>query len=205
MRKLQRFWGQEITFFDVLIRQAHPGPNAQPYRSLADKTADARRYKEEDAIEYTVLVDDLEGTTHELYGGMADPTYIIDADGRVAFYNMWTHVPTLHRALQALTAQRNRGVVLGGIYRPIRPLASIADGWRGVQRGWPQSAIELELAVPTMASAPFIGYQLRPLLAPIALRATPLPASARLSLAAGVVALAVLAVNLNRSRRKAQV
>src|SRR5436190_2129030 len=137
MRKLQQFWGQEVTFFDVLIRQAHPGPSAQPYRTFADKMADARRYKTDEAIPYTVLVDDLDGTTHKQYGGMADPTYVIDADGRVAFYNMWTHVPTLHRAIHALIERRNRGIVLGGLYRPIRPLAAVTDGWRAIRRGLP--------------------------------------------------------------------
>jgi hypothetical protein len=198
MRKLQHFWGQEITFFDILIRQAHPGPEARPYRTFADKMADAKRYKQQDAIEYSVLVDDLDGSTHHAYGGMADPSYLIDADGRVAFYDMWTHVPTLHRALRMLTQQKNRGVVLGGISRAIRPLAAITDGWRALQRGWPQSAVELEAAVPTMASAPFVGYQLRPLLAPIGLRATPLPIPARLALAAAAFAAAVV---ISRSRR----
>lgn len=203
MRKLQQFWGQEVTFFDVLIRQAHPGPQARPYRTFDEKMADARRYKTEDGIEYTVLVDDLEGTTHQQYGGMADPTYLIDADGRIAFYNMWTHVPTLHRALALLSAQQGRGVVLGGVYRPIRPLAAITDGWRGIQRGLPQSAIELEKAVPGMASVPFIGYQLRPLLAPIGLRATPLPATARGIFAAALFGAAAVAFAATRRRLRA--
>jgi len=43
-----------------------------------------------------VLVDDYEGTTHRAYSqAMADPAFLLDTDGRVAFYNMWTHVPTL--------------------------------------------------------------------------------------------------------------
>jgi hypothetical protein len=199
MRKLQQFWGQEITFFDVLIRQAHPGPAARPYRMFADKMADAKRYKQQHDIEYTVLVDHLDGSVHQNYGGMADPAYLIDADGRVAFYNMWTHVPTLHRAIRALTRQDNRGVVLGGISRAIRPLAAIIDGWPAIQRGLPQSAVELEAAVPTMASAPFVGYQLRPLLAPIGLRATPLPIQARMALIAAAVAAVVV---VGRRRRR---
>lgn len=200
LRKLQQFWGQEITFFDILIRQAHPGPHARPYRSFADKMADARRYKTDEGIEYTVLVDDLDGSTHHEYGGMADPTYVLDADGRVAFYNMWTHVPTLHRALEALTEQRNRGVVLGGLYRPIRPMASITDGWRAIERGWPQSAIELEKAIPGSASSAYVGAQLKPLLAPIGLRATPLPTSARMLFAAGAFGAAAVAFAATRRR-----
>jgi len=201
MRKLQQFWGQEITFFDVFIRQAHPGPEVPPYRTFADKMADARRYTQQHGIEYTVLVDHLDGSVHQAHGGMADPAYLIDADGRVAFYNMWTHVPTLHRAMRALTEQGNRGVVLGGISRAIRPLAAITDGWPAIQRGLPQSAAELEAAVPTLASGPFVGYQLRPLLAPIGLRATPLPIPARMALVAAAVAV-VTVVSRRRRRRR---
>ena len=137
---------------------------------------------------YTVLVDDLTGTVHQVYGGLADSTYLIDADGRISFYNMWTHAPTLHEAIEELFAQGGRGTVKGGTDRISHLLATIADGWRGLRRGFPQSAVELKLAAPGMASGPFLGYQIRPLLAPIALRATPLPPAAKLGLAVGGIA-----------------
>lgn len=174
----------------MLVRQAHPGPRAPAYRSFAAKMEDARSHKAERAIPYPVLVDDLAGSTHQAYGGLADPTYLIDADGRVAFYDLWTHVPTVHRAITQLMRQAGRGVVLGGISRAIRPLATIANGWEGLEKGWPQSAIELERAVPGFASSPWIGAQLRPALAPIALRDTPLPLGVRMGLLAGVIAAA---------------
>ena len=155
---------------------------------------DGRRYKEDDGVPYTVLVDDLVGTVHQVYGGLADPTYLIDADGRVSFYNMWTHAPTLHEAIEELFAQGGRGVVKGGTDRIPHLLATIADGWHGLRRGFPQSAVELELASPGMASGPFLGYQIRSLLAPIALRATPLPPAAKVGLAVGGAALLFLGV-----------
>lgn len=37
-------------------------------------------------LAWTVIVDDLEGRTHQVYGGVADPTCLIDVDGPVAFY-----------------------------------------------------------------------------------------------------------------------
>jgi hypothetical protein len=176
-----------------LIRQAHPGPAAPAYRSFGQKAHDAERYVHEEGIEYPVAVDDLAGTTHQTYGGLADPTYVIDVDGRVAFYAMWTHAPTLHRALTALADRQYRGVVLGGVSRTPRPGATLTDGWIGLQRGLPQSAIELEMAAPGTAVMTWLGHRVRPLLAPLTLRATPHTPATRAALTI-VGAAAVLAV-----------
>jgi hypothetical protein len=139
------------------------------------------RYKEDEGIPYHVLVDDLIGTVHQVYGGLADPTYLIDADGRVSFYNMWTHAPTLHEAIEELFGQGGRGIVKGGTDRIPHLLSTIADGWHGLRRGFPQ---------------------IRPLLAPIALRATPLPVSAKIGLGIGAAALLFFGVRaLTRNER----
>lgn len=172
-------------FIDVLIRQAHPGPGVPPYRNIAQKKKDARTYQVE-GVPYPVLVDDVKGTVHQVYGGIADPSYVIDVDGRVAFYGTWTHAPTLHRALEALFKQGGRGQVLQGVDRVTHMLASMTDGWQGLRRGLPQSFTDLELSVPGMASSIWLGYQLRPILVPLTLRAKPLPVSVRVGLAIGV-------------------
>lgn len=186
---------------DVLIRQAHPGPGVSPYHRQEQKLRDARRYREEEVIPWPVLVDDLAGTAHQDYGTLTDPTYLLDADGRVAFYNLWTHAPTLHAAIGALLAQGGRGVVRGGIHRPPHPLASLTDGWRGLRRGLWQSVTDLETAAPTSGLLIWLGYQLRPLLAPLTLRAEPLPAPAKLTLAAGGAGLLGLLARRRRGGR----
>ena len=189
MKQLYARWHGRVHFVDVVIRQAHPGPGAPAYTHFDQKLADARRYQEQAQIPWSVVVDDLAGTTHQVYGGLADPTYLIDRAGRVAFYNMWTHVPTLHQALDALDQQGGRGVVCGGVDRRPHILPALTDGWRGLRRGWPQSFVELETAAPLTASSTWLGYQLRPLLAPLTLQAKPLPAAVRLGLTAGAVAV----------------
>ena len=108
---------------------------------------------------------------------------------------MWTHAPTLHRALTALAGQNGSGVVLGGWDRQPHILHAIADGWRALRRGAPQSLIDMEKALPGSALLPWLGYQLRPALGPVALRDTPLPTAARIGLAAGGAALAWLAIS----------
>jgi len=105
MKKLYARWGDQVHFVDVMVRQAHPGPRVPAYHTFEEKLRDARRYVEEEKIPWVVLVDDLEGTVHQTYGGLADPTYLIDSDGRVAYYNMWTYAPVLHEAIHALEAQ----------------------------------------------------------------------------------------------------
>lgn len=183
-----------MRFIDIVIRQAHPGPNARPYHTFEQKLHDAERYKREEGIPWPVLVDDLEGTVHQAYGGLADPTYLIDRDGRVAFYNLWTHAPTLYEAITALMRQGGRGVVRGGIDPMLHVLPALTDGWNGIRRGLPQSVIEMELAAPGSGIGLWLGHKLRPVLAPVTLRARPLPASARLGLAAGLGLALALAV-----------
>jgi hypothetical protein len=186
-----------VHFVDVFIRQAHPGPAVPPYRAFEQKWTDAQRYQREEDIPWTILIDDLEGTTHQLYGGLADPTYLIDADGRVAFYNMWTHAPTLHKAIATLFQQDGRGIVMSGIDNWPHFLPSMTAGWRGLRRGLPQSFVDLETAAPTLASGTWLGHRLRPLLAPVALRAKPLPAPLRVGF---VIAAALLLAGLRRLR-----
>lgn len=193
LKKLYAQWGDQFHFVDVVVRQAHPGPKVRAYHSFEQKLQDARSYKREEGILWTVLVDDLEGTVHQVYGGLSDPIYLIDTDGRVAHYTMWTHVPTVHTAIRALMAQGGRGVVKGGIDRVPYLLPWMTDGWRGLRRGLPQSFTDLETAAPGMASSTWLGYQLRPLLAPLTLRATPLPAPVRIALAAAATAMIALA------------
>jgi hypothetical protein len=61
--------------------------------------------------------------------------------------------------------------------------------------------LDYELAVPGAATLTFLGHLAEPLLAPLALRAPPLPASTRLVLSGGLAGVAALGVWLLRRRR----
>jgi hypothetical protein len=205
MKQLYARWSDQIHFLDVIVRQAHPGPNAPVYHTFEQKLADARQYVEEERIPWVLLVDDLEGTAHRQYGGLADPTYLIDADGRVSYYNMWTYAPALHQAIEALLDQGGRGEVLGGINRGLHMHPALTDGWRGLRKGLPQSYLEMELATPGSASMVGLGYLMGPLVAPLTLRSRPLATSTKVGLAAGAAGLlAYAAYRLLRSPRGAE-
>ncbi|MDQ3548972.1 MAG: hypothetical protein M3439_09150 [Chloroflexota bacterium] len=194
MHKLHAEWGDQVQFVDVIVRQAHPGPNFEPYRTFEEKIQNAETYRRTEGISWPVLADDMAGSIHQVYGGLADPSYIIDADGRVAFYLHWTNAPSLHDALTELRERGWRGVVHGGVEKAPHVGAAMTDGWRGLQRGLPQSAIDMELATPGSAAGAWLGHQLRPVLAPVTLRSRPLPPAAKVAILALIALPIVLAV-----------
>ncbi len=109
LKRLHARWGHRVHFVDVLVRQAHPGPFEPAYASDEQKMADAERYQRSEQIPWPVVVDDVEGTVHRAYGGLANPSYLIGTDGRVSFYAPVTGAPRLHRALEELVNAGGRG------------------------------------------------------------------------------------------------
>ena len=143
------------------------------------------------------MVDDLGGTVHRTYSGeMADPAFLIDSAGRVSFYGMWTHVPTLKQAIDVLLARGGQGAV--GIDRTPHLFASFVDGWRGPRRGGRRAVLEYDLGGMGAGTLSFLGNKAKPLLGPLALRAEPLPVAARLALGGGLAVAAVLIAGLMR-------
>jgi hypothetical protein len=175
MKKLFYEWENKVHFLEVFIRQAHPGPAVPFYDSYERKAEDARAYKTKENIPWTVVVDDLDGTVHQAYGGLADPSYVLNADGNVAFYNTWTFAPTLHRALARLAGSPQACVVGGGVDKIPRLLPSLINGWPAIERGLPQSYEDLQRAAPGSAIALKTGYRFKSLMTPVTTRSKPLP------------------------------
>jgi len=201
VKELFARWSDRVHFLDVLIRQAHPGADWPTYRTFEEKAYDAQRYVDEEDLPWPVLVDDLEGTVHREYGGMTDPTYLIDLDGRVSFYNMWTFAPVLHQAVEALLEQGGRGVVMDGIDQVPHFAPALTDGWGGIRRGLPRSYVEMEMAAPGSATAVAAGRLLKPFVGGIALRSQPLSPETRVTLAIGLGALAFVGARALMRRR----
>jgi hypothetical protein len=121
-----------------------------------------------------VLVDDYAGTVHRTYSNeMADPTFLIDQHGTIAFYGMWTHAPTLNRAIRELQQRGDEGgVVNGGIDRTIHLMPTLIDGYRGPRRGGRRAVFELDMGGFGTGTMSFLGNKLfKPLIGDFALRA----------------------------------
>ncbi len=178
----------------MFLRQAHPGEERHAYQSYDEKLEGAREYEALESIPWPVLVDDLDGTVHRRYSQeMADPVFLLDRDMNVAFYGLWTHVPTLDVAIGELLPRGSTGVVAGGVDRTPHLLASFVDGYRGPRRGGRRGVVEYDLGGMGAGSLSFLGNKAKPLLAPLALRSEPLPTSTKIALAAGVAMTAAAA------------
>ena len=113
MKDLYRQYGTRVALVEVLIRQAHPGERHGAYHTYDQKFQDARDYRDEEAIPWPVLVDDLSCTVQRVYGGLAAAAYLIDSRGRVAFCGTWGQGPALGRRSTTCSLAAVQGFRLG--------------------------------------------------------------------------------------------
>jgi hypothetical protein len=97
LEELYDRYRDEVAFFIVYIREAHPedgwalADNRREEIALADPTSLAERAEAADACvlrlrtRIPVLLDDVDDAVALAYGGWPDRLYLIGRDGRVAF------------------------------------------------------------------------------------------------------------------------
>jgi hypothetical protein len=86
---------------------------------MEQKLRQARKFQELLEIKRPILVDDLKGTGHRLYGGLPNMTYLVGRGGKVLFRADWTDPPTIAAAIAyvlASRARRREGQRLGPFY-----------------------------------------------------------------------------------------
>src|SRR4051812_25105131 len=130
----------DVEFLFVYVREAHPGENIPAHSSWEEKLAAAEYLREEEELDFPVLVDDVRGSVHRKYGSLPNPAYLIDKSGRVAFRMMWVQPGPLGDAIEELLeAQEERGVdyaiVQGGEDRSIPVSYALFHSYRALDRG----------------------------------------------------------------------
>lgn len=97
-----------MRFLFVYTREAHPGEHFPPHRTFEQKLEHARSFKEILRTERPILVDDLIGSGHRMYGSLPNMTYLISRAGRVLFRSDWTDAPTITTVLNYVVGARAR-------------------------------------------------------------------------------------------------
>ena len=97
-----------VSFVFVYTREAHPGEHCPAIRSMDQKLAHARAFRDELGVDRPILVDELDGAGHRLYGSLPNMTYLISRAGKVLFKAAWTDAPTIRFALEYVLASRDR-------------------------------------------------------------------------------------------------
>ena len=104
----REFASKGVEFVFLYTREAHPGENYPAHSSFEQKLAHARAFKAEFKVERPILVDDLTGTAHKLYGSLPNMTYLIGRGGRLLFRADWTDPPTIEYAIDYVLNSRQR-------------------------------------------------------------------------------------------------
>jgi len=134
------FRDEDVEFLFVYVREAHPGDQLPAHRTMAEKVAAAELFRDEEELELPLLVDDLSGKVHRKYSGQANPAFLIDKSGRVAYRQLALNPGELHDALkELLERQSERGadhaVVHGGESLSIPALKPMLFAHRALERG----------------------------------------------------------------------
>lgn len=130
----------EVEFFFVYVREAHPGEELGPHKTISDKLRAAEMFRDAEEVEMPIIVDDLNGRIHRKYGKAPNPTYLIDRSGRIAFRMLNTNPAVLAEAIEELLErQEDRGtdhvVVHGGEYHGIPKASALLHTHRALKRG----------------------------------------------------------------------
>jgi hypothetical protein len=96
----ERYRGQGIVSLFVYTREAHPGENYPEHRSLDDKLAAARAFREVVGIRRPILVDDFDGTIHRYFGMLPNMAWMLSRTGKVVYKAEWTQPASIERALE---------------------------------------------------------------------------------------------------------
>jgi len=144
IKDLYEEFGDRVQFLFVYVREAHPGDELPAHESMDDKVRAAELLRDEDALEIPILLDELSGKLHKKYGGMPNPTFLIDRSGRIAFRSLSSRYEGLKSAIsELLEVQDERdtdhAIVNDGEDSAMPPLKTILHAHRALERGGGQA------------------------------------------------------------------
>jgi len=110
----------EFEFLVLYVREAHPGDNVGNHNSPDDKHTLACRTRDEENEHRTILVDDIDGSAHQIYGSLPNMIYVIGADGTILARSDWNDTVAVKKSLEKLRAGETLADSQYG-FRPVAP------------------------------------------------------------------------------------
>ncbi len=111
--------GEAASFFTVWVREAHAGGDYPQPESLAERERYAHDFREGEQASIPIVLDDMQGSLHRLFGNLPNAVYVIDGRGRVAYRASWADHREIRRVLDRLleTDRRMAERVYAGVPR----------------------------------------------------------------------------------------
>jgi len=100
----------DVSFAILYTREAHPGQDLPQHKTQADKQACAGALAHEDGENRVILVDELNGAAHQLYGGFPNAVFIINRRGCIVFQADWNNPNATGKALKQLKSGKSASV-----------------------------------------------------------------------------------------------
>ncbi len=148
----------EVSFVVLYVREAHPGGNIPAHGTLADKRRWARELQASLGETREILIDDMDGTVHQAYGGFPNPVFIINRQGCIVYRSVWSNPSATAAALARLMA--GKPAPREGLFRPARPPV-LLDTLKRAGKG---AARDFFLSLPKMVWKNLVRTNLRILL-----------------------------------------
>ncbi|MGD1840671.1 MAG: deiodinase-like protein [Thermonemataceae bacterium] len=89
----------QFNFIVLYVREAHPAGKITAHKNLGEKLEMAQETTQFYGEQRTILVDDLDGQAHKMYGLMPNSIYIIDTNGIILFSKAWNNANYLKPVL----------------------------------------------------------------------------------------------------------
>ena len=112
-----------ISFSVLYVREAHPGKNISSHKTIHDKITCAKKLKNKYSEKRKILIDDIEGSAHDHYGGYPNSIFIINKNGCVVFRSDWNNVKATKTALDNLLNGQPANVK--SYFLPVSPIVAI--------------------------------------------------------------------------------
>lgn len=113
----------DVQFLVLYVREAHPGQKVAQHKTEADKLQRAQGLKADFGESRAILIDDLAGTAHKIYGEFPNSVFVIDKDGTIVFRSDWNDVAAVRKVLRRLAAGKPVGSVKA-LFKPANPSAA---------------------------------------------------------------------------------
>lgn len=145
---------KDFHFLLLYVREAHPGKLVNAHNNIEQKCDLANRLYTEDKIENrTIIIDDINGTIHNMLGALPNMVFIIDTNKQIIFKDEWNNTKALQTAIQEFKLTN----------KPLQqkwamlPLPNIPVEYRIFKRaGW-DAAFDFILALPKLIFMHLIG------------------------------------------------
>jgi peroxiredoxin len=109
----------DVQFILLYTREAHPGEKIKAHCSLQEKILRAEETKSAYGENRLILVDEISGAAHKLYGYFPNSVYLIDKNNKIFWRSQWNHPKETEKAIQRM---------LGGKISPEESTSQIPGG-----------------------------------------------------------------------------